>query len=151
MRRDATMLFHRFWLRCPRRSAARFATGLLLALALSPAARAVTAVSIDHHADPVTLTVGETATIRFDVAKAGGTVSYSWTRDMTGTGKYDNAYPISGSGSITDGGGGDTDPAPGKIAWEFFVEPRMPAGRYILHLQDITDNSHIEPPGWTVF
>ena len=49
----------------------RLAAGLLLALVAAPSARAVTTVSVDGHPDPVTLIVGETVTLRSDVAKAG--------------------------------------------------------------------------------
>src|SRR5713226_150682 len=122
------MLLHRFWVRRPGRSALGFATGLLLALALSPPARAVTAVSVDGRTAPITLTVGETVTLHFDVAKAGGTVQYRWSRDLTGTGNYDPASPVySNSNPITDGGSQDADPTPGKIAWAFTVVPTMPA------------------------
>jgi sugar lactone lactonase YvrE len=122
---------------------------LLLVLTLSPSARAVTAVSVDGRTAPITLTVGETVTIRFDVSKPAGTVQWRWSRDLTGAGQYDPAAPVSGSSPITDGGAGDTDPAPGKIAWSFTVPPEMPAGRYILQLQDI-DNSVVVAPFWTV-
>jgi hypothetical protein len=127
-------------------------TGLLLALTVSPPARAVTTVSVDGHPAPVTLTVGETVTIRFDVAKAGGSVQFLWTRDLSGTGKFDPTYPVFVTmNALTDGGAGDTDPAPGKIAWSFTVEPRMPAGRYVPDLEDRTDNSVLQPPtSWTV-
>jgi hypothetical protein len=124
---------------------------LLLALISGSAARAVTAVSVDGRSGPITLTVGETVTLHFDVAKAGGTVGYRWSRDLTGTGQYDPASPVySNSNSITDGGTQDADPTPGRIAWAFTVVPTMPAGRYVLQLQDVTDNSIVVAPFWTV-
>jgi hypothetical protein len=96
--------------------------------------------------------VGETVTIRFDVSKAGGSATDVWVRDLTGAGKYDPAAPIFllVSGTLTDGGGGDTDPAPARVAWSFPVVPTMPAGRYVLHLQDTNDRSVVDSPAWTV-
>src|SRR5438093_11196141 len=67
---------------------------LLLALTFSPPARAVTTVSVDGRTAPFTLTVGETVTIRFDVAKPGGSAVVRWARDLTGGGKYDPAAPL---------------------------------------------------------
>src|SRR5947208_3269183 len=99
---------------------------LLLALAISPAAHAVTTVSIDGHSAPVTLTVGDTVTVRYDVAKPGGTVQFSQARDSLRSGKYDPAYPVFSSSAFTEGGGGDVDPAPGKAALAFTVIPGMP-------------------------
>jgi hypothetical protein len=145
------MLLHRLWVRRPGQSASRFATGLLLALTFCPPARAVTAVSVDGHPAPVTLTVGETVTIRFDTAKAGGVIQWTLFRDLTGAGKYDPAAPSVGTGGVSDGSAGDTDPTPGKIAWSFTVQPTVPAGRYILLLEDRSDNSRlVVPDDWTV-
>src|SRR5206468_5399570 len=79
----------------------------------------------------------------------GGSVQWRWSRDLAGTDQYDPAAPVFLTRPITDGGAGDTDPAPGKIAWSFTVDPSMPAGRYILQLQDL-DNSHVEAPFWSV-
>jgi sugar lactone lactonase YvrE len=124
---------------------------LLLALTVSPPAHAITAVSVDGRTAPITLAVGDAVTIRFDVAKAGGSVQARWARDLTGTGNYDPALPISSNTpTLTDGGAGDLDPAPGKIAWNFTVEPTMPAGRYILHFLDAADGSQVGLSGWTV-
>jgi hypothetical protein len=128
------------------RRAAVFFGSLLLALTVSPPARAVTAVSVDGHPDPVTLTVGETVTIHFDVAKAGGSATNRWHRDLTGAGQHDPTAPISSGGTLTDGGSGDTDPTPARIAWSFTVRPTMPAGRYVLHLLDSTDRSGVPSP-----
>jgi hypothetical protein len=120
----------------------------LLTYTASPPACAVTTISVDAHPDPVTLTVGETVTIRFDLAKAGGSGNRSWARDLTGAGQYDPTAPISApaSGAITDGGGGDSDPAPARLAWSFTIPPGMPAGRYVFRVQDTTDNSGVTFP-----
>jgi sugar lactone lactonase YvrE len=124
---------------------------LLAALSAGQTAHAVTSVSIDNHTDPVTLTVGETVTIHFDVAKAGGAANYRWARDLTGTGQYDPALPVFTVAALTDGGGGDTDPAPGKVTAALPIPPTMPAGRYIFQLQDTTDNTtKVAPTVWTV-
>jgi hypothetical protein len=98
--------------------------GLLLALAACPSAHAITAVSVDSRTAPIALTAG--------------------------TGKYDPAYPIYQSNPLTDGGSEDADPTPGKIAWAFTVPPIMPAGRYILRLEDRVDGSALAAPFWTV-
>ena len=58
---------------------------LLLTLALSPAAHAVTTVTVDGHPNPVSLVVGETVTIRLDTAKPGAGVQFTLSRDLTGT------------------------------------------------------------------
>jgi hypothetical protein len=134
----------------PRRGSclALCAGSLLLSVCLAPYARAVTTVSVDGRTAPVTLTVGETVTIRFDTAKASGSVQYRWSRDLTG--KYDPASPIALTNPITDGGSEDADPAPGKIAWNFTVPPLMPAGRYLLRLEDRVDGTALDAPFWTV-
>jgi hypothetical protein len=119
---------------------------LLSMLATGPGARAVTSVTVDGYPNPVTLTVGETVTIRFDVAKAGGSANYRWSRDLAGTDTYDPAAPVYLENPLTDGGSGDMDPAPGQVAWAFTVPARMPAGRYILRLQDTTDNTVAATP-----
>jgi hypothetical protein len=76
-----------------------------LTLAFGPPARAVTTVSVDGHSAPVTFAVGETVTIRFGVAQAAGQVQHWWTRDMTGSGKYDPSYPIFRTNPLSDGTG----------------------------------------------
>src|SRR5437016_12103940 len=93
------------------------ASFLLTTLTLSPAARATTYASVDGHPNPVSLVEGETVTIHFDVAQAGGNVQYTLARDMAGTGTFDPAAPLAENGSITDGGTGDGDPTPGKVGW----------------------------------
>jgi sugar lactone lactonase YvrE len=123
---------------------------LLLAIAAILPATAVTAVSVDGHPDPVTLTVGETVTVRWDTAKAGGNVQYRLVRDISGAGRYDPSYPNTRFTTILDGGAGDSDPTPGKIIWSFTVDATIPAGRYVLQLQDFADNSMIISPVWTV-
>ena len=55
---------------------------LLLALAFSAPARAVTYVTVDGRTAPITLTVGETVTIRFDVSKPGGTAQWRIGRGL---------------------------------------------------------------------
>jgi NHL repeat-containing protein len=127
-----------------------FPAALLTALAICPPARAVTAVSVDGHPDPVALTVGETVTIRWDVAKAGATVQYRLARDLAGAGKFDPADPVAITNAVTDGGSGDLDATPGKIAWLFTLDPGKPAGRYLLYLEDRGDNSVLASPVWTV-
>jgi hypothetical protein len=124
--------------------------GLAMALTASPAAHAVTSVTVDGHPNPITLVEGETVTLRLDVAKPGGGVNYRFARDLTGSGKYDLAAPVFALGSVTDNGGGDTDPAPGKIASPFFVAPDAAAGPYVLRLEDVTDGSALDLPGVTV-
>jgi sugar lactone lactonase YvrE len=123
---------------------------LLAALASGTAAHAVTSVTVDGHPDPVTLTVGETVTVRWDTAKTGGNVQYTLVRDISGTGKYDPVYPFTRANPIVDGGAGDSDPAPGKIAWSFTVDRTVPAGRYVLHLRDFADTSVLVSSVWTV-
>lgn len=125
-------------------------TMLVLTLAIGRPATAVTAVSVDGHPDPVTLTVGETVTVRWDTAKAGGNVQYRLVRDISGAGRYDPGYPNTRFNPILDGGAGDSDPAPGKIAWSFLVDSTIPAGRYVLQLQDFADNTMLVSPVWTV-
>jgi NHL repeat len=129
--------------------------GLLGVLAASPAAHAVTQITVDGHPDPVTLTAGETVTVRFDVAKPGGTVQWTLTRDLSGTGKWDPTFPFNNSGPILDGGAGDADPAPGKIALVLPIRSgggfAVPTGRYVMHLRDLSDNnSTLVSPVWTV-
>src|SRR5262249_25459307 len=115
-----------------------------------PPAHAATYVTVDGHPAPVTLTVGETVIVRWDTAKPGGNVQYTLVRDISGTGKYDPAFPSARANPIVDGGAGDTDPAPGKIAWSFRIDSDIPAGRYVLRLQDFADNSVLVSPVWTV-
>jgi hypothetical protein len=122
---------------------------LLAALAASPAAHAVTSVTVDGHPDPVTLVVGETVTVRFDVSKAAGGVNFRILRDLAGTGKYDPADPQAVNFPYTDGGQ-DTDPTPGKVAFAFTVPVDWPAGRYIAHVEDNSDRSTFDSPGWSI-
>jgi sugar lactone lactonase YvrE len=124
--------------------------GLAMALTASPAAHAVTSVTVDGHPNPVTLVEGETVTIRLDVSKPGGGVNYRFARDLTGSGKYDPTAPLFTAGVFTDNGGGDTDPAPGKIASPVFVGPDAAAGPYVLRLEDVSDHSTLDLPGVTV-
>jgi sugar lactone lactonase YvrE len=119
---------------------------LLLALTLSPSARATTHVTVDGHPNPVALVEGETVTLRFDVAKPGGNVQYTLARDLAGTGKFDPAEPYAITGPLTDGGNGDLDPTPGKIAFAFHIDSGSPAGPYVLHIQALSDNSSLDLP-----
>ena len=124
---------------------------LLLTLALSPRAHAVTAVSIDGHPSPVTLTLGETVTVRFDVSKPGGSAQFFLARDLTGAGKFDATAPNTSFAPIaTDGGSGDVDPAPAKIAEPYQVDVSLPAGPYVLHLFEVADGSTVDLPGVTI-
>jgi sugar lactone lactonase YvrE len=123
---------------------------LLAALAASPAAHAVTAITVDDHPVPVTLTAGETVTIRFDVAKPGGSVQYRIARDIARAGRYDPSFPVNGTNPLTDGGAGDVDPAPGKISWRFAVTAVNPAGPYFFQVADTSDGSSLASPVWTV-
>jgi hypothetical protein len=123
--------------------------GLAMALTASPAAHAVTSVTVDGHPNPVTLVEGETVTIRLDVSKPGGGVNYRFARDL-GSGKYDPTAPLFTAGVFTDNGGGDTDPAPGKIAAPVFVASDAAAGPYVLRLEDVSDHSALDLPGVTV-
>jgi hypothetical protein len=134
--------------------AAAVAGWLALALAASPAAHATTYVTVDAHPDPVILTAGETVTVRFDVAKPGGTVQWTLTRDLSGTGKWDPTFPFNNTGGIVDGGANDADPAPGKIALVLEVRRgggfSVPTGPYVMRLVDSSDNSTLVSPVWTV-
>jgi hypothetical protein len=124
--------------------------GLAMALTATPAAHAVTYVTVDGHPNPVTLVEGETVTIHYDVAKPGDLVQLIIARDLTGTGKYDARAPVADIVSVPDGGSGDVDLAPGKIAVPFLVDVRQPAGPYILHLLDMSDSSTLDLPGVTI-
>jgi sugar lactone lactonase YvrE len=124
--------------------------GVLLTLAASPPTHAVTSVTVDGHPNPVTLTAGETITLRFDVAKPGGPVNLRFARDLAGSGKFDPAAPRIPAPSFTDGSGQDTDPTPGKLAVPFYVPPDGAAGLYVLQLQDPADNSTVELSGVTM-
>jgi hypothetical protein len=130
--------------RAPRRTAI---WPWLLALAVSPAAHAVTAVSIDGHPAPITLTVGETVILRCDVAKAGGGVNPRISLDLAGDGKYDPKSPLWALGALLDGAAGDQDATAGKIAQPVFIDPTKATGRYILRLEDTSDGSSFELPG----
>src|SRR5436305_2051221 len=90
------------WKEEPRRAAVILGS-LLLTLTLSPRAHAVTTASIDGHSNPVSLVVGETATIRLDAAKPGGSVDFSLVRDLAGTGKFDAKAPAADNFPATDG------------------------------------------------
>jgi hypothetical protein len=132
------------------RRAAVLLGSLLAALAASPAAHAVTYVTVDGHPNPVTLTQGETVTLRLDVSKPNAGVNFAFARDLSGSGKYDPAAPVFATGSFTDGSGQDTDPTPGKLAVPFFIDPRSAAGPYVLHLEDVSDGSSLDLPGVTL-
>src|SRR5438445_6236026 len=123
---------------------------LLLTLALSPRALAVTAVSIDGHPNPVSLVEGETVTIRLDTAKPGASVQIIFARDLTGNAKFDATAPYNGPAPVTDGGAGDVDPAPAKIAVLFLVDVSLaagyPAGPYVLDVADFSDGSTVDLP-----
>jgi sugar lactone lactonase YvrE len=129
----------------------RTLAGLLLAaLAACPAAHAVTQISVDNHPAPITLTVGETITIRWDVAKPGGLVNYTWARDLTGAGQFDPSLPVYFTQPITDGGAGDSDPAPGKVALEHNISHTRPTGLYLFHVADRSDGSSAVAPFWRI-
>jgi Carboxypeptidase regulatory-like domain len=124
---------------------------LLVALAASPAAHAVTYVSIDGHPSPVTLTVGETVIVRCDVGKVSGAVNVFISLDRAGDGKYDPKSPLwTVALPFTDGGGGDQDATAGKIARPVFIAPTNATGRYLLRLEDTSDGSAIELPGISI-
>jgi sugar lactone lactonase YvrE len=123
---------------------------LLLLLAAASSAHAVTYASVDGHPDPVILNVGESVTIRFDVAKAGGTVNWRIVRDIARTGKWNPPDPIITNSVATDGGPLDADPTPGKIALPFVVGVVFPPGLYLLHLDDQTDGSRLDAAGWSI-
>jgi sugar lactone lactonase YvrE len=121
--------------------------GLTMVLTATPAAHAVTYVTVDGHPNPVTLVEGETATFHFDVAKPGGAANFFLVRDLTGTGNYDAKAPVIGyflPGA--DGGSGDVDPAPGKVATPISIDVRWPAGPYIAHIADMSDGSTLNLP-----
>jgi hypothetical protein len=102
----------------------------LLALAISPAAHATTFLTVDGHPDPITLTVGETVTLRFDVAKPGGNADFRLRRDLDRSGRYDPSLPQGLLLTATDGVQ-DSDPAPGTAQ----IKPSAaPAGRGDRHL-----------------
>jgi sugar lactone lactonase YvrE len=123
---------------------------LLAVLAVGPAAHAVTSITVDGHPDPVTLTTGETITIRFDVAKPGATVQYRFARDIARAGRYDPSFPVNNTNPIVDGGGADVDPAPGKVGFRFPVTAFVPAGPYLFQVADTSDGSSLASPVWTV-
>lgn len=119
---------------------------LLLMFAASPAAHAVKNITVDGHPAPVTLTVGETVTVRFETQKAGDTVQFSVLRDVNRTGKLNTStdYPFATTFPLTDGGGGDLDPAPKKVAFLLTLRPQFPAGPYLLDVGDAS--SEIDLP-----
>jgi hypothetical protein len=82
------------------RAAVRLSS-LLVFLVASPAAHATTYVTVDGHPDPVTLTVGEPVTTRWDTAEPGGTVPYTLTRDLSGVGNWDPAHSDSRTTAAT--------------------------------------------------
>jgi hypothetical protein len=123
--------------------------GLLL-LAARPSAHAVTAITVDDHPDPITLTTGETALFRFHVAKDGGSALFTPSRDLTRSGRYDPQSPVPFSVTVTDNGSGDTDATPGKVAHPRPIGPGWPSGGYIIHVQNTSDNSVVTLPGVTV-
>jgi sugar lactone lactonase YvrE len=134
----------------PARHASVVVASLLLALAASTPARAVTSFSVDGQSPPYTFVQGETYTLRMDVGKPGGAVNFRFARDLNGSGKYDPTAPtIGGTGSFTDGSGQDTDPTPGKMALPFKVAPTGAAGPYVLDLEDVTDKTTLVVPGIT--
>jgi sugar lactone lactonase YvrE len=122
---------------------------LLAALVAIPTAHAITYVTVDGHSEPVALTVGETVTIHFDVAKVGGTVQWRLARDATRSGRFDPAAPIANTGPITDGSGIDLDPTPGKVAFRFPVTAFVPAGPYFFYAADQSDGSGASLP-WSI-
>jgi sugar lactone lactonase YvrE len=130
--------------------------GLLAALVAVPIAYATTYVTVDGHPEPVALTVGETVTIRFDVAKANGSVTFGLFRDLARAGRFDPAKfdPTSDPSifffTITDGGSFDSDPTPGKVTHLIPVTPAWPAGTYFARFQDASDGSAVTIPLWTV-
>jgi sugar lactone lactonase YvrE len=137
------------WKREPRRAAVLLG-GLLLALTAGRPAHAVTYVTVDGHPVPVTFTAGENITVHFDVSKPGGVAGVGVFRDLTGTGKWDASLPLADNSTVADGGVGDTDPAPGKVAYLLRIDRGYAAGSYILHVQDNSDNSGVDLPGVTV-
>src|SRR5207244_11729726 len=95
---------------------------------------AVPPMSRDGHTNPVSLVERETVTIRFDTAKPGAGVQFTLARDLTGTAKFDATAPVAEAFPVTDGGSGDVDPAPAKIAapYQVGVSGSDPAGPYVL-------------------
>jgi hypothetical protein len=125
--------------------------GLLVVLGMGRSAHAVTYVTLDGHPAPVTLTVGETVTVRCDVAKAGAGANVRMSLDLAGTGRYDAQSPLwPGPGQFSDGGGGDQDATPARIAYPLFIDPTRATGRFILRLEDVGDGSAVELPGITI-
>jgi hypothetical protein len=126
---------------------------VLVALAMSGMGRqahAITSASFDGRPTPLTLTVGETVTLRFDVSKPGVGMNYVFSRDSAGSGKYEPSAPVWTSGTYLDASGADIDPAPGKVAVPFAVPPNATAGTYVLHLDDPTDRTSVDLPGVTI-
>jgi sugar lactone lactonase YvrE len=132
--------------RAPRRTAI---LPWLLALAVSPAAHATTYLTVDGHPAPITVTVGETVTLRFDVAKPGGNANFRLRRDLDHSGKYDPSLPLGLLLTAADGGQ-DSDPAPGKVAFTFTLDASIPAGPYVTEVEDITGGSTFAGPSWTI-
>jgi hypothetical protein len=124
--------------------------GTMASLLAAPTAQAITYASIDGHPNPATLILGETVTIRLDVAKAGDAVQFRVARDLNRSGKYDPTAPTVGGGSFTDGSGQDTDPEPGKIAAPHLFRTDWAAGPYVLHFEDTGSRTTLDLPGVTL-
>ena len=123
---------------------------LPLAPIFSAPAGATTHFSVDGQSPPYTFIQGQTYTLRWDVDKAGGGVNFILARDLNGSGKYDPNASVDTAIGFGDGGGGDTDPAPGKIAIPWTFGPVDPAGPYVLELEDGTDKTTLAVPGITI-
>lgn len=134
------------WWRAAARWARVLPALLLLALGAGPAAHAVTAISIDGHPAPVTLTVGETVTIRADVVKAGNQISFRFARDVSRSGQFDLNLPITANVPISDGGGLDADATDTKIAWVHEMTPDWPAGPYLLRAEEFPGGNAVVLP-----
>jgi sugar lactone lactonase YvrE len=120
--------------------------GALVGLGSAMPVRAVTSLSVDGHPSPVTVITGETVTVRFDIAKVGGTTQIVVARDLTRSGKWDPTLPISINLPLVDGGGNDTDTAAGRGGFALNAAVGLPAGPYLFVVQDQSDNSVMALP-----
>jgi sugar lactone lactonase YvrE len=119
--------------------------GLVAGLNASPSARATSYVTVDGHPPPVTLVEGEDVTLRFDVARPGGAFNLLLVRDLAGTREYDRRAPTAAGFGFADGASGDLDPASRTIAAAFHVNVQIPAGPYIILIEDRTRGSFTLP------
>lgn len=124
----------------------RFPAVLLTVFAIGYAvpAHAVTSITVDGQPSPAVLTIGEGGTFRFDVGKAGAVATIALYRDLSRSGRYEPTLPIYLRQTVTDGGGGDRDVAPGRVAFRVeSVGGHPPAGSYLFTVDDPSDGTFL--------